>query len=283
MHRLPQLVAERLELRTRGGAHVEVAQRREADLEHPPAGAVGLRDRVLADEALRQQRRQHAVRRRARHAELLGRRRDADRPSLGDERQQPQRAADGFDRVGGSVAFDAATVPAADPRPAGRWRGPPHRVPGCPATCTLTLACSDYDRTRALRDGRVTADGVELNYLPLKIEETFFRMLRHREFDVAEMSMSSYVVSLVSDDPWLVAIPVYPSRSFRHAHVAVRRDRITEPVRPPREGRRHAGVPAHRVRLGPRHPGRPPRRAGGERALTGRPASRRRTARRSSS
>jgi 4,5-dihydroxyphthalate decarboxylase len=43
------------------------------------------------------------------------------------------------------------------------------------------------------------------------------------------MSMSSYVVSLVSDDPWLVAIPVYPSRSFRHAHVAVRRDRITEP------------------------------------------------------
>jgi hypothetical protein len=98
-----------------------------------------------------------------------------------------------------------------------------------PRNLHLTLACSDYDRTRALRDGRVTPDGVELNYLPLKIEETFFRMLRHREFDVAEMSMSSYVVSLVSEDPWLVAIPVYPSRSFRHAHVAVRRDRVTQP------------------------------------------------------
>lgn len=99
-----------------------------------------------------------------------------------------------------------------------------------PRDLHLTLACSDYDRTRALRDGRVVPDGCDLAYLPLKIEETFFRMLRHREFDVAEMSLSSYVVSLVSADPWLVAIPVYPSRSFRHAHVAVRSDRIGEPA-----------------------------------------------------
>jgi 4,5-dihydroxyphthalate decarboxylase len=94
----------------------------------------------------------------------------------------------------------------------------------------LTLACSDYDRTRALRDGRVRVDGCELAYLPLPVEETFFRMLRHREFDVAEMSLSSYVVTHASADPWLVAIPVFPSRSFRHAHVAVRSDRITEPA-----------------------------------------------------
>jgi 4,5-dihydroxyphthalate decarboxylase len=94
----------------------------------------------------------------------------------------------------------------------------------------LTLACSDYDRTRALRDGRVAVEGCDLTYLPLPVEETFFRMLRHREFDVAEMSLSSYVVSHVSQDPWLVAIPVYPSRSFRHAHIAVRSDRIAEPA-----------------------------------------------------
>jgi 4,5-dihydroxyphthalate decarboxylase len=94
----------------------------------------------------------------------------------------------------------------------------------------LTLSCSDYDRTRALRDGRVPIEGCDLTYLPLKIEETFFRMLRHREFDVAEMSLSSYVVSHVSADPWLVAIPVFPSRSFRHAHIAVRTDRISEPA-----------------------------------------------------
>jgi 4,5-dihydroxyphthalate decarboxylase len=103
-------------------------------------------------------------------------------------------------------------------------------VPAVSRTLHLTLACSDYDRTRALRDGRVAVEGCELTYLPLPVEETFFRMLRHREFDVAEMSLSSYVVSLHSADPWLVAIPVYPSRSFRHAHIAVRTDRVSEPA-----------------------------------------------------
>jgi 4,5-dihydroxyphthalate decarboxylase len=98
-----------------------------------------------------------------------------------------------------------------------------------PRELHLTLACSDYDRTRALRDGRVRVDGCELTYLPLTVEETFFRMLRHREFDVAEMSLSSYVVSHTSADPWLVAIPVFPSRSFRHAHIAVRTDRVHDP------------------------------------------------------
>ena len=60
----------------------------------------------------------------------------------------------------------------------------------------LTLACWNYDRTRALVDGRVHAEGLDLTILELPVEETFFRMLRHREFDVAEMSLSSYVLSL---------------------------------------------------------------------------------------
>jgi 4,5-dihydroxyphthalate decarboxylase len=85
----------------------------------------------------------------------------------------------------------------------------------------LTLACFDYDRTRALRDGEIVPDGIELTYLTLPVEETFFRMLRHREFDVAEMSLSSYAVSLSSSDPWLVAVPVFPSRAFRHSGVFV--------------------------------------------------------------
>ena len=45
-------------------------------------------------------------------------------------------------------------------------------------------------------DGTVQPDGIDLNYLNLPVEETFFRMARHREFDVAEMSLSSYCVSL---------------------------------------------------------------------------------------
>lgn len=85
----------------------------------------------------------------------------------------------------------------------------------------LTLACWNYDRTQALLDGRVRPDGIDLNYLNLPVEETFFRMLRHREFDVAEMSLSSYVVSLFADDPPFIAISVFPSRFFRHSCIYV--------------------------------------------------------------
>ena len=85
----------------------------------------------------------------------------------------------------------------------------------------LTLACWNYDRTRALADGSVRPDGIELTYLNLPVEETFFRMLRYQEFEVAEMSLSSYTVSLFRDDPPFVAIPVFPSRVFRHGSIFV--------------------------------------------------------------
>lgn len=85
----------------------------------------------------------------------------------------------------------------------------------------MTLACWNYDRTRALLDGRVRPDGIDLNYLELPVEETFFRMLRHREFDAAEMSLSSYVLSLFSPERPFIAIPVFPSRVFRHSCIYV--------------------------------------------------------------
>lgn len=85
----------------------------------------------------------------------------------------------------------------------------------------LTMACWDYDRTRALADGSVRAQGIDINYLNLHVEETFFRMLRHREFDIAEMSLSSYAVSAARDDPPFIAIPVFPSRFFRHSCIFV--------------------------------------------------------------
>lgn len=88
------------------------------------------------------------------------------------------------------------------------------------AKLSLSLACWDYDRTRALADGRVAVDGVELIYHPLVVEETFFRMLRFREFDAAEMSLSSYCRSKFLDDPF-IAIPVFPSRMFRHGFIFV--------------------------------------------------------------
>lgn len=85
----------------------------------------------------------------------------------------------------------------------------------------LTLACGDYDRTRALEEETVRPDGIELTYLRLPVEETFFRMLRHREFDVAEMSLSSFVVSLHADPPPFVGLPVFTSRAFRHGSIYI--------------------------------------------------------------
>jgi 4,5-dihydroxyphthalate decarboxylase len=83
------------------------------------------------------------------------------------------------------------------------------------------MACWNYDRTSALLEERVRPDGIDLNYMNLPVEETFFRMLRHREFDVAEMSLSSYVVSLFKPERSFVAIPVFPSRVFRHSSIYV--------------------------------------------------------------
>jgi 4,5-dihydroxyphthalate decarboxylase len=99
-----------------------------------------------------------------------------------------------------------------------------------PTKLRLSLACWDYDRTRALMDGRVAPDGIDLVYQPLEVEETFFRQVRHREFDVSEMSLSSYCVSKSKGDPF-VAIPVFPSRMFRHANIWVHeRSGIRQPA-----------------------------------------------------
>jgi 4,5-dihydroxyphthalate decarboxylase len=86
----------------------------------------------------------------------------------------------------------------------------------------LSLACWDYDRTRALQSGRVRPSGIDLIPLVLPVEETFHRMLAHAEFDVAELSLSSYVLGFSRDDPRFIAIPVFPSRVFRHGSIYVR-------------------------------------------------------------
>ncbi len=94
----------------------------------------------------------------------------------------------------------------------------------------VTLACWDYDRTRGLAEGVVQPDGIALNYLNLPVEETFFRMARFQEFDAAEMSLSSYCVTLMREEPPFIAISVFPSRFFRHSCIFVSAaSGITEP------------------------------------------------------
>ncbi len=99
------------------------------------------------------------------------------------------------------------------------------------ARLRLTLACGDYDRTRALEEETVRPDGIELTYLRLPVEETFFRMMRHREFEVAEMSLSSFVVSMHTDPPPFVGLPVFTSRMFRHGSIYINTEAgIKEPA-----------------------------------------------------
>ena len=89
----------------------------------------------------------------------------------------------------------------------------------------LSLACWNYDRTRALADETVKPDGIDLNYLDMPVEETFFRMVRNREFDVAEMSLSSLIIATARGDKSWVALPIYTSRKFFHTNILIRADK----------------------------------------------------------
>jgi len=93
------------------------------------------------------------------------------------------------------------------------------------ARLPITLACGSYDRTRALEDGRVPVQGVDLRYIALEPEEVFFRMLKYGEFDVSEMSLATYLLSHANEGPF-VAIPVFPSRMFRHNSIYVNGNRL---------------------------------------------------------
>jgi len=109
----------------------------------------------------------------------------------------------------------------------------------------LSFGCWNYDRTRALMDKTVVPDGIDLIYLNMPVEETFFRMLRYREFDVAEMSLSSYVVSCFTEDRPFVAIPVFPSRFFRHSSIYVN---AAAGIGEPADLRgRHVGCPEYQM------------------------------------
>lgn len=88
----------------------------------------------------------------------------------------------------------------------------------------LSFACGPYDRTQALRDGTLRVEGIDLTYLALQPAEIFWRMLQFHEFDVSEMSLSNYATLVASGDCPFVAIPVFPSRVFRHGYFFVNKN-----------------------------------------------------------
>jgi 4,5-dihydroxyphthalate decarboxylase len=86
----------------------------------------------------------------------------------------------------------------------------------------ITIACGNYDRTRAIRDGRVSVDGCAVTYLPLYPEEIFHRAFKFHEFDVSELSFSSYLRTVAAGNARYIGVPAFVSRIFRHSGIYIR-------------------------------------------------------------
>ncbi len=86
----------------------------------------------------------------------------------------------------------------------------------------LTLACGLYDRTMALETGAASPEGIDLNYLIMNGPgELLRRQARYAEFDVSEFSLSTHAILHSRGDRRMVAIPVFPSRKFRHSDIYI--------------------------------------------------------------
>jgi 4,5-dihydroxyphthalate decarboxylase len=113
---------------------------------------------------------------------------------------------------------------------------------------TLTLACGRYDRTRGLLDGTTGIDGVNVVPVAMESEDLFPRVVGRADFDISEMSLSSYLVHVSRGEGAYTAIPVFPARGFRHNGIYVRADRgIAVPQ--DLEARR-VGIPEYQMTFG---------------------------------
>ncbi|MEA2488256.1 MAG: 4,5-dihydroxyphthalate decarboxylase [Acidobacteriota bacterium] len=86
----------------------------------------------------------------------------------------------------------------------------------------LSLAIGPYPHAAALRDGTVSVPGADFDLTTARPAEIFWRMIRGKEFDVSEMSLSAYTVLLSRGDTSFVGLPVFPSRIFRHSFIYVK-------------------------------------------------------------
>ena len=109
----------------------------------------------------------------------------------------------------------------------------------------LSIAVGDYDRVRPFVDGAVAMDGVDPTFMLLEPEEIFFRAFRHAEFDICELSLSSYTLKTAQNDCSYIAVPVFPSRAFRHTSIYIRTDRGI--ARPQDLRGRRVGLPEYQL------------------------------------
>jgi 4,5-dihydroxyphthalate decarboxylase len=108
----------------------------------------------------------------------------------------------------------------------------------------LSIAIGDYDRNRPLIDGAVKIDGVDPVFMKLCPEEIFFRAFRTQDFDVCELSLSSFTLKTALGTCPYVGIPAFVSRCFRHTSIYVRTDRVKDPK--DLKGRK-VGVPEYQL------------------------------------
>ena len=94
----------------------------------------------------------------------------------------------------------------------------------------LSVAVGNYDRVRPMIDGAVQVDGVDPVFMTLPPEEIFFRAFRGQDFDICELSMSSFTVKTADGTCPYVGVPAFVSRAFRHNSIWVRTDRIKTPA-----------------------------------------------------
>lgn len=109
----------------------------------------------------------------------------------------------------------------------------------------LSVGCGPYDRTEALRSGIVQPEGIDLTYVPIKSPpEVFARMVKHHAFDFSEMSTSMYLTLRAKNEFPFIALPVFPSRVFRHGFIFINKK---SGIKSPRdlEGKK-IGVPEYR-------------------------------------
>jgi 4,5-dihydroxyphthalate decarboxylase len=106
----------------------------------------------------------------------------------------------------------------------------------------LSLACCDYDRCRALFDGRVTIEGCDVYLAALEPEECFHRAFKHQEFDITELSMSRTTGRGTNE---YIGVPAFVSRLFRHSGIYIRTDRGIE--RPEDLAGKTIGVPEYQI------------------------------------
>lgn len=95
----------------------------------------------------------------------------------------------------------------------------------------ISLAVGRYAITAGLLDGSVAVDGVAATVLAMPSPERHWRMLRHGEFDVAEVSLAAYLQACEQEPCRWTALPVFPHRRFRHGYVFVGADAdLTDPA-----------------------------------------------------